>query len=283
MARAVTIDDVVAEARALASERAPDDAPLTAAFDADGTLWGADVGEAAFARAAEQGMVHAETIRGPIAEFAARYQIAIGDVVDADGIARTLQKLADAIVDGTFERAGARRHQTQEQTLGDVFAMQAWCFAGCTLDELHAFGRRIFDEDIAPTVFAHTRILMHALRDEGFALAVVTASPDFLVRPAMAALGLADVRVLGMSTLLDGQRVIPVEDRVVYGAGKVRVLVEEFGAPPTLAFGDTVAGGDRDMLRSARLPVAVAPKGIHKEAADAWPDLFVLSTALASS
>jgi phosphoserine phosphatase len=281
MAMAVTVDEIIERARALSATRAPSDAPLVAAFDADGTLWAGDVGEVAFERAAAFGMVDVETVRGPLAAFMTRYGLTLGEVRDASGVGRALAEIANALVDGTFERAGAALGQTRDDTLADVFSMQAWCYAGRTLEELHAFGRRIFDDDIAHTVFAHTRRLLPALGDLGFALAVVTASPDFLVRPALDALLSSDVRLLGMSTQFDGSRVAPASRDLVYGAGKVHAIVGAFGRAPALAFGDTVAGGDKDMLRSARVPVAVEPRGVHEAAAHAWPELLLLSTRTA--
>jgi len=276
MARAVTVEQILDEAARLAEDH--EGTRLVACFDADGTLWSGDLGEAAFDHAHLHDVVDEDTVRGPIARFLADYDLGIVD----DGprtVERTLALVSAALLDGRFEEAGARRGRARDETLADVYMMQTWCYAGRTLDALRAYGQRVFDDHIARTVFAHTRPLLHGLADRGFALAVVTASPFFLVEHAVSSLCPPGTRLLGMSTAVDDGRVLPRAGTCVYGPGKARAIARAFGeGAPALAFGDTVAGGDREMLRAARLPVAVRPKGAHRAAADAWDTLLLLES-----
>jgi hypothetical protein len=52
-----------------------------------------------------------------------------------------------------------------------------------------------------------------------------------------------------------------------YGDDKRDTARARLGAPPLLAFGDSVLFTDRALLQSAAQPFAVATRGAHREAA----------------
>lgn len=263
MGRPVSVEDIFTEV-----DRVLEGAPATswvAAFDADGTLWSGDLGEEAFEAAPAAGMIDLEGLREPLEGWAARYHLEVSGSVD-----EVVARLQQALYSGALVERGAHHlGQDRNATLTDVYGLHAWCYAGRTVDEVRAFGERVYAASIASGVFAHTRPLLDGFRARGVRVMVVSASPRPLIEAACAHFDIALDDVVAMRPAEDDRgRILPRLADAVYGPGKVRYLERAMGEAHLLAaLGDSVEGGDKELLERAVLAIGVATRGAHREAA----------------
>lgn len=262
-----SLDELVALVRSAAALVGPDVA-RAAVFDADGTLWRGDIGDAAFEAAAAAGMIDDATWRGPMAEWARRWDLEL-PADPHSGIARIFRASAG----GELARAAQRRGLPEGAWREDLYSMQAWAYAGRTRAAVEAFGARLFDEGFAEGVFLEMRALIDALTAEGIEVWIASASHGALVAAGAHHLHIEAARALGMEPALDDAGVtLPRIARGTYGPGKAEVARHALGGRrPLAAFGDSVLTTDRELLESALVPVAVASHGAHREAALAHP------------
>lgn len=256
----------------------PDDVRPLAAFDADGTLWSGDVGETAFLRGFDDGVILPATVSGPLLAWAKRWALdldddpalafaRLGELCDGE---RILEVLPDGM---GFDEA---RH--------DLYAMQAWIYAGRTREEVEAYGERLFRGGLEDTLHPFSAPLLEALCARGLDVIVVSGSHRDLVVPGVARLGLEPARVYGSLPDVDeAGRYLPTDGCALYGDAKERKVRahlddkhrgdepggEKGGVRPLLSFGDSVEATDRALLACAAMPVAVRPTGRHLEAARA--------------
>ncbi|WP_437676293.1 HAD family hydrolase [Sorangium sp. So ce131] len=235
------------------------------AFDADGTLWEGDVGFDLFdALLATRGA-------RPEAEAALRREAeAFGvapDVVDGGGGAHELASALHAAF--LAERYPEDR----------AFAMMAWAFAGWREDELAAFVDRVLEEKghagrIRPALLP----ILDWARARGAPVYVVSASPRAVIERGVARLGIAPERVAAMTPAVAGGRIAAeLGAPATYGEGKIRALERIFPELAVLAaFGDSAY--DAALLRTARVPVAVAPSPKLLALAGSIPGLVLLAT-----
>jgi phosphatidylglycerophosphatase C len=238
-----------------------------AAFDADHTLWDGDIGDEAFLAAAREGFLPAETWRGPVLAWAAR----LGLPLSADPATGAVE-LLEAARTGALERAlGAERWRRE------LYALQAWAFAGRRRDEVEAFGEALFARGFAARIYPAMQRVVEALAARGVEAVIASASHGALVTPGARRLGIPAARVLGMEPALDDAGVTRAAlARDTYGPAKaavVRAALE--GRRPRLAFGDAVLTTDRELLALAHQGVAVATRGAHREAALAHATLIL--------
>lgn len=260
-----TVDELIARAAALV-EPEPANGRHIAAFDADGTLWRGDIGDEAFARADGAGLVTAETWDGPVRAFIERYGLPIPRP-QREG----MRALVQAIVSGELAAAARRRGFTDDVWREDLYAMQAYVYAGHGRAAIAALADTLLAEGFLAGVFDDMRRLLDGLRGGGLRLVVVSASHGALVEAGVRALGIDEV--FGMEPDVDDAgRTLPSIASSTYGEGKVRAL----GRRRTMfAFGDSVLGTDRALLAHAQVPVAVNAQGAHRDAALA-ADLMIL-------
>ncbi|AUX27800.1 haloacid dehalogenase [Sorangium cellulosum] len=230
------------------------------AFDADGTLWEGDIGFDLF------DAFLAERAARPEAEEALRREAeAFG--VDAGGGAHAIASaLHAAFLDERYPEDRA-------------FAMMAWAFAGWREDELAGFVDRVLEEKghagrIRPALLP----ILDWARSRGAPVYVVSASPRIAVERAVAGLGIAPAQVAAMSPAVREGRLAPeLGAPATYGDGKIRALGRLFPELAVLAaFGDSAY--DAALLRTARVPVAVAPSPKLLAVADTIPGLVLLAT-----
>jgi phosphoserine phosphatase len=212
------------------------------AFDGDGTLWSGDVGEDVFHRA-----VKAEALREPAKAELER--VARQHGIDASGSASQIaRRLFDAYLSGTFPER-------------DVCAMMSWCYAGWTLEELRAFSRRTFDDTHLPgRLYLGLDFVFELAKAHGVRVTVVSASPQVVVEEAAAQWGISRDDVVACRPAVDGERILPRLDSPVPYAGEKPVALGRAtnGRAILASFGDNVF--DFELLRAARLAVAVRPK-----------------------
>lgn len=258
-----SLDALLTAVREAAAQAGPEVA-RAAVFDADGTLWRGDIGDAAFEAAAGAGMIERATWDGPVRAWAARWDLELPDELQA-GVERIFRaargtELADA---------GQRHGRAEGAWREELYAMQAWVYAGRPRDAVHDFGARLFDEGFADGVFAEMRALVDALHALGIEVWIASASHGALVAAGAPRLGVPVPRALGMEPALDeAGRTLARIARGTYGPAKAEAARAALaGRRPLAAFGDSVLSTDRELLESAELPVAVAPRGAHRDAA----------------
>jgi phosphatidylglycerophosphatase C len=190
-----------------------------AAFDADGTLWREDVGEAFLRHLVAIGWVRLPDGRDPYAEYERR--------VDRD------------------KRAG--------------YAFAAQLQEGILVEKLEEEADRFAREWVPPRLVASAQELRAACEKQGLRTVVVSASPLPIVLAAAPLAGFAKDDCLGIEVQVsDGRFTDQVIEPVTYGDGKVEALRRQRLLPLSLACGDSFAG-DLALLRAARVPVVVAP------------------------
>lgn len=190
------------------------------AFDADGTLWRGDIGEDLLRYLAAHDLLPQHRGRRGVYDEYER---------------RVAQDPADAYAYAVEVMEGMEEAALRE--------------------ECAAFYRRRFEGRLLP----YARTLVKALREHGFAVWVVSASPWWPVVAAAEALGIPESQVIAVrSPVRNGVVTRDVERPVPCGEGKVHWLRER-GVRPVLALGN----GDLDlpMLAYAERAIAVAPHG----------------------
>ncbi|GAC1348103.1 MAG: hypothetical protein NVSMB23_28510 [Myxococcales bacterium] len=191
-----------------------------AAFDADGTLWRDDVGEAFLQHLCARGWVKLPGGADPYLAYLARV----------------------------------------ERDRGEGFAYAAQLQGGLADADLREEAGRFARAWVPQRLLPATQALVALCAEAGLACAVVSASPVQIVQAAGPLAGVPLVRCLGMTTAVDARgtltdRIVPP---VTYADGKVQALrAAGFGAP-ALGCGDSIHG-DLALLRAARVAVAVAP------------------------
>jgi phosphoserine phosphatase len=226
--------------RELAARSGSSEAALV--FDADGTLWFADVGDDVFLATIERGLIKDDS-REALSLVASRHNLPAGG--SATQIARTLR---DAF------RAGWLPER-------DVFEVMAWCYAGWTLDELldHAQGvltrgqiARRLNPELAP--------VLDWARRAGLRTVVVSASPRPIVEIAARLWDFAPESIVAATPAVHAGRIVSrLASPLPYGTAKVEAARQLLGQRSWLAsFGDSAF--DLEMMLCARVAVAVSPK-----------------------
>lgn len=232
--------------------------PAGMAFDADGTLWSGDVGEDVFEFANEHGLVRKEA-HGALARTATEHGL------DANG---TPSELARGIY------AGYRRGVVGERLMCEVMT---WCYAGHSLEDLRAIARQAFEaRGLAARVRPFLAPVLKWARAEDVRVIVVSASPRAVVTEALDLVGLEVFDVAGaVPKMNDGRIAAGMSGEVPYAADKRTAGLSLLSGHDWLAsFGDN--SFDMDLLRAARVGVAVCPKPALVERLHELDGVFVL-------
>jgi phosphatidylglycerophosphatase C len=237
MTRRVHSDELIAH---LERTRLP--GPSGMAFDADGTLWAGDVGEDVFEFAYERGLFREEA-RADLS------RVASGHGLPLDG---TPSDLARRIY------AAYRAGHVDERLVCEVMT---WGYAGFTLDELRRTANESFE---VRRLASRVRKIRGPGRDyarrDAIRVIVVSASPHLIVTEALARAGIEVFGVAGAEPKLENGRIAPeMAQPVPFAKDKcVAGLPLLSGYDWLASFGDN--SFDVDLLRAARVPVAVCPK-----------------------
>jgi phosphoserine phosphatase len=212
------------------------------AFDGDGTLWTGDVGEDVFNQAVTQGLLRAEA-----REALEREALAYG--IDRQG---TTSELAARLFAAYLAGAYPER---------EVCAMMTWCYAGFSRAEMLALAQHAFAEtDLADRLHRELEPVLNLAKETGLRVVVVSASPQLIVEEAVGLWGIVASNVTASRPVFEGERIAPrLASPVPYAEGKPVALRALAPSHELLAsFGDNVF--DIEMLRAARLGIAVRPK-----------------------
>jgi phosphatidylglycerophosphatase C len=211
----------------------------TVATDADGTLWEGDVGDALFRLVVARDAL-SDASREALAWCCSAW---LGEV-PASPAAQ-----AEALIAG---------HGAGRVDIRDLCDLEAACAGDRPRAEFDAllgavaaeFARQMRDESVR---------LLRALRDEGFAVHVVTGSLGALVHATLHAAGVTVDRVSGGELAVHGDSVTSrlVAPIPLHG-GKVEALRAAGHWPAAVGMGD--GGWDATFLRGCALPLLVHPK-----------------------
>ena len=192
-----------------------------AAFDADGTLWRDDVGEAFLKHLVATGLVR--------------------------------------LADGTDPYHRYEELCARDRAVGFAFCAQVQ--AGLHREQLEQVARDFAKDWIPSRLIASTQALLALCRESNLIPQVVSASPIEIVRAAAPLAGLPLGSLIGMSVEVDASGVLTdrIAPPIIYAEGKVESLRLRGLHPIALACGDSVHG-DLAMLRAARVAVVVAPE-----------------------
>jgi phosphatidylglycerophosphatase C len=230
-----------------------------AVFDADGTLWRGDIGDAAFATCASAGLVSDAMFLGPVRSWAQRTGLSLPD----DKL-EAIDRIVHAHESGELASLGRARGLDDNAWRRDFYEMQAWIYADQPREAVVALGDTLMRESLAAGIFSSMVELLEALEDARIEVHLASASHAALVEAGAAYLRVPTARVAGM----EPEPGLSTQMRArTYGPDKRDTAARRLGAPPLAAFGDSVLFTDRALLESAHLPFAVATKGPHREAA----------------
>ena len=191
----------------------------TAAFDADGTLWRDDIGEAFLRHLIELGMIKLPDGRDPYQAYEERV--------------------------------------AQDRATGYAYAAQL--LAGLRRDDVARAAAAFAPEWVAPRLITSTQALLLLCAEAGLRTAVVSASAIEIVLASAPIAGVPASRCLGMTVrALRGELLEEIVPPITYGEGKVVALEAAAWLPLAVAGGDSLTG-DLAMLSLARVPVVVAP------------------------
>jgi phosphatidylglycerophosphatase C len=239
MLRSTAVSDLIARL-----DQTMPSAAAILAFDGDGTLWSGDVGEEVFRAAISNGWLQAAALPD-LNQVAERYQLPVYNE-------------ANAQASGLFRAFEAGRLPERV-----ACEMMAWCYAGWAPAELAPrIESALVDERLTERYFTPLLEILRWARERGHRTVVVSASPYPVVVAATQALGFAATDVAaGEIDTHEDLYTTRFKYPLPYAETKVLALKRLAGELPVLAaFGDNVF--DLEMLREARVPVAVRPKQV---------------------
>ena len=191
-----------------------------AAFDADGTLWREDVGEAFL-----------------------RHLVSIGWV---------------KLPDGSDPYAEYERRVDQDRRSGYVFAAQLQ--AGLAVADVRSEADRFAERWVPSRLISQVNELRSLCQRQRLRTVVISASPLPIVLAAAKVLQIPASDCAGIEVeVVEGRFSAKAIEPVTYAAGKVAVLGARGWSLPAVACGDS-AQGDAALLSSARIGVVVAPR-----------------------
>lgn len=209
----------------------------TACFDADGTLWSEDIGEASYRSLLAGGVL--PTLPG----------------ADPEAVYRDYEARVDV-----------------DRSAGYAWAVQ--CMAGVRESDLAVWSRQM--AYAWPNYRPAMTGLVRGLTAAGVDVWIVSASNVWVVRAAVARLGVAPDRVIAMESVVrDGVLTDEMVRPLICLEGKVEAIDRYIGVRPDLAAGDSV--GDLAMLAAAREPIVIGRHDLpgnallREAAARGWP------------
>ena len=190
-----------------------------AAFDADGTLWREDIGEAFLRHLVSLGWVRLPDGRDPYEEY--------------------------------------ERRVDEDKRSGYVFAAQLQ--AGLAVMDVQSEADRFAREWVPPRLVPQVNELRVLCEGQKLQTVIVSASPVSIVLAGAKVLRIPESRCAGIEVqVVDGRFTDKTIYPVTYAAGKVAALPARGWSRPFLACGDS-AQGDAPLLAAARIGVVVAP------------------------
>lgn len=239
-------------------ERSREPGPMGIAFDADGTLWSGDIGEDVFEYATENELLRADPLD-------ALCQVAEAHGLDTRGSA---SRIAASIY------AAYRRGAVDERKTCEVMT---WAYAGFTPNELTEIAELAFRTRALRTRVHHVLDpVFEWARTEHVRAIVISASPHIVVTAALRYTEISvECIMAGHGAVVDGLLAARMAAPLPYGHDKRSAGERALAGSSWLAsFGDNAF--DTEMLRAARVGVAVCPKPALVERLPDLPNTVVL-------
>jgi phosphoserine phosphatase len=201
------------------SFRGRNDLRKVATFDADGTLWRGDIGEAFFQHQIERRTIPRAPKRNPW---------------------------------NTYLK------ESTEGDSAKAYGWLAQWNAGVAEAELNRWCEQFFNEYWTKNVFDPMRELTHTLLNAGFEVWVISGSIRWIVQAGVKGFGIQEDRVLGSSVEVEnGVLTDRIEGLVPYRASKAKLIETIIGKKPLFAAGNTF--WDKEMLATAsEMALAIA-------------------------
>ncbi|WP_425460702.1 HAD family hydrolase [Leptospira gomenensis] len=218
--------------------------PGKAAFDFDNTLVKNDFGEAVMERFLSEGV---PAFHGDLSSLFRK---------------ETIQKTIESRFrdQETFRTIVLEEYNTiqKERGLEASYRWSSWIFSGHSPEELASVSKEVWnsnakdpDEEVSIKPYRPMIELVEFLRNTGWEIWIVTASPEEIIQSVSERFGISPSRVLGMRLRIrNGIHTSEIEEPFTYGNGKVERFLSAVGTEPDLAFGDSV--NDFPLLKSAR-------------------------------
>ncbi len=229
-------------------------------FDADHTLWSADLADVAVRRALAERRLKPEA------------QAALAPYLEAAGLKPSGEVHAD------YQALFARYMDGGVGELAIVEAM-VLCFAGWLPAELVELGSEVMRDSVDALIYEGVDRLHETLRGAGLKIRVVSGTAQWLVEAGAARLGVEPRHVFGVRAAVeDGVLVGRMATPISYRTGKSEAMdgfvpkaADGRSARVALALGDSL--GDESMFEraAARVPVNPRPSLRAHVAADAEP------------
>ncbi|MBI3725861.1 haloacid dehalogenase-like hydrolase [bacterium] len=228
------------------------DAAPVAAFDADHTLWKADVGDLAWHAALE----------------ARRFTRSAGEA-----LAREVELAGATSAGEAHEDARSLYSLYKDDRVSEDSIVRAMtvCYAGWTVRELRELGRSLARAVLDGARYEGILEIVRGLVERGIRVVVVSGSPVWLVSEGVRGVFPIDPErdVFGAEVSVLGETIgTSMREPVAFFHGKVAILERELASRrPSFAFGDS--RWDEPLLRhAARLGFAVNPRPALKKIAD---------------
>ena len=171
--------------------------------------------------------------------------------------------------------AGAQGLETEEDFVKFLgITLRTW--AGRSPEELEKLGRKLFRDEIGPSVYPEAWRLVQAHLERGHTVVLATSATRFQVDPAADALGIEHVLCTALEIGPDGNLTGHPDGRTPYGEGKA-AAVKEFAAAHDVDLDASFAysNGNEDVafLATVGRPAAVnASGGLRRAAGErGWP------------
>jgi phosphoserine phosphatase len=207
--------------------------PLLAAFDADGTLWAADVAEILWDRLISERALDRRAV-APIAR-----------ALRACGVEPSRDPYSDYPRLMDLFRGGRCTEEIMARVMLEGLA-------GLREEDVyvHALKAVTANGEVSEAMAGEASRLMDHLRRLGYQIVVVSGSPRWAVEVAVQPLGVQTSEVLaGQVAVVDGVLSDEVLEPLPLGQGKIQSILRRFGRVPLVAAGNGV--GDLAMLEGA--------------------------------
>lgn len=206
-----------------------------ATFDADGTLWGGDVGEGFFQWMMEKHHYPAE--RAP-----------------------------------ELRRAWSR-YKGGQLSGEKMYELMVTSMAGMRETDVQRLAVRYFDQRHSRHIYTPMQTLVSTLEATGFSPWVVSGSPRWVVEAGARHFGISRDHVIGLSVRVENGRLTDEIIRPVpWKEGKAQRILQQLGRRPVIAAGNSQ--GDTQMLKIAsELPLVINPAPSFQRTAQqrGWP------------
>jgi phosphatidylglycerophosphatase C len=231
--------------------------PGAVAFDGDGTLWTGDVADDVISHMHRERLFKADAL----SDFQAAIRLYEPDAPTE------IHAALDVVL--ALDRAGKLSHRRTCELLASILA-------GYRPDEFHALAVKILQTvKLTDRLIAETWTVRAAAEKAGHRVMVISASPLAIVDAACEVSGFVGDRAgvrIAVENGLHTSRTLPPTP---YADGKCEAIQAITTLPLHAAFGDNRF--DADMLRAAKMALAVRPKKALLDVAEQIPGLRLLT------